>query len=260
MVGITVLGSGSSGNSLVVHGRGGDILVDAGFSLKELRRRMAVSGVDESRICALVVSHEHSDHTKGLGPISRGLGVPVYCTRETCAMLRDRKLVNARVNLFSAGVPFELEGITVQPVSIPHDAVDPVGFTFSSDSCKIGVATDLGHVSGLVRHHLAACDALVVETNHDIEMLHVSSRPWRLKQRILGRHGHLSNNDGLALLSSILADRTRHLVLAHASRECNDYALVQTLTHRCLTEAGRKDVSFQVAQQDESLATIWAGG
>ncbi len=259
VLGLTVLGSGSSGNALIVHGRRGDILFDAGFSLRQLRARMQAVGIDESRLRAIVVSHEHGDHTSGLKPASRHYGLPLYCTRNTGEALRERGLVTEQLRLFAAGASFQIEDFCITPFSIPHDASDPVGFAVECDGLKLGLATDLGYVSSVVSHHLQACDVLVLESNHDVPLLHASNRPWRLKQRILGRRGHLSNEDCMGLLRQVLHPRTRQVVLAHASRDCNCYELVETLVARHLGQANRQDVVASVARQDCALPTIWVG-
>lgn len=242
---------------MVIHGHDQDILVDAGFSLRELRRRMSAAAIDEGRLAAILVSHEHADHSKGIGVVARKLDLPVFCTRDTAMVLRERNLLGDRINLFPAGGIFDLAGFKIQAFSIPHDAIDPVGFTFCHEQIKIGIATDLGHPSSVVCHHLGNCDILVVESNHDIAMLHESQRPWRLKQRIMGRHGHLSNSDSMSLLGRLLHRRTKHLILAHASCECNDYGLLAELAGNLLGESGRPDVTYHIATQDGHLPTVW---
>lgn len=257
MLGITVLGSGSSGNSIIIHGREGDILVDAGFSLKELRKRMAAAEVEERRLRAILVTHEHGDHAKGVGVASRGLGLPVYTTPATARMLAPKKRIGEDVVLFNAGQTFTVGEFEVQPFSIPHDAVDPVGFTFTVPGFKLGVATDIGYPSSVICHHLGECDILLLESNHDLTMLRQSDRPWRLKQRIMGRQGHLNNTDSLMLLKRVLHTKTRHLIIGHTSRECNTYELVEALAAQSLVDLGRADVILKIARQETHLPTIW---
>ncbi len=257
MLGITVLGSGSRGNSLIVHGSGSSLLVDVGFSLREFRRRLEIAGIDEGCLRAVLVSHEHSDHVKGLRVVSQQLNLPVYCNRGTGEMIRDRGLSPERLSLFAAGTPFTIDEFTIEPFSIPHDAIDPMGFIIRNATSKIGIVTDLGHVGSMVCHHLRECDILVVESNHEIELVHQSSRPWSLKQRIIGRHGHLSNTASMELIRKVLHSRTRHLILAHASQDCNCYKLVKSYAEKNLLEMGRADVTAQVAQQNEVLPTVW---
>ena len=256
-IGVTILGSGSRGNCLVVRAADGAVLVDAGFSAKEIRRRLRVAQVDETLIRAILVSHEHDDHVRGLDVLGRQLDVPVFANRMTIEAVRDRTGLRTSVHVFASGSAFAVEGMSVDPFSIPHDAIDPVGFVVECQGRRIGIATDLGHVSHLTRNRLRDCDLLVVESNHDIAMLRDSRRPWSIKQRILSRHGHLSNEASMDLVREIVCERTRHLVLAHASQECNRYELVQEKATECLSELGRPDIEPQVARQADSLPTLW---
>jgi phosphoribosyl 1,2-cyclic phosphodiesterase len=256
-VGITILGSGSRGNATVVHTENEAILIDAGFSARELRKRMARAEVDEKLVRAILVTHEHSDHVCGLRVCAKQLGVPVYANRGTAEVLRSRDDKLGALTIFAPGSSFGVGPFTVEPFTIPHDAYDPVAFVVKLGAIKLGIATDLGHVNALVSHQLKACDALVVESNHDIGMLRNSDRTWSLKQRILSRHGHLSNDDGLELLRKVLHARTRHVVMAHASRDCNEYELVEAGVRQCLVELGREDVQLHVATQDDGVQTIW---
>lgn len=256
-VGITILGSGSGGNAIAIHSARETLLIDAGFSAREVRRRLEASGIDEKNVRAVLVTHEHSDHVKGLRVLAEQLAVPIYANRGTAEVLRSRDTKLGKLVIFAPGSPFSVGEFLVEPFTIPHDAYDPVAFVVKHGPVKLGIATDLGHVNHLVSHQLQACDALVIESNHDLEMLRNADRSWSLKQRIIGRHGHLSNEAGLDLLRQVLHERTRHIVLAHASRECNDYGLVETGLRRCLAELGREDIEWQVATQDEGARTVW---
>lgn len=256
-VGVTVLGSGSSGNAIAIHTATDGLLIDAGFSARELRRRMREAEVDESLIRAIVVSHEHTDHMFGLRVCAKQLGVPIYANRMTADAIRQREKDLGQVHVFASGSPFKVGDCQLEPFSIPHDANDPVGFIVRWQDRKIGIATDLGHASHLVCYQLKSCDLLVVESNHDVQMLSRSERPWSLKQRILSRHGHLSNKASMELLERVLDERTKYLVLAHASRECNKYELVEENIRGCLAELGRDDIAAFVARQDSWLPTLW---
>ncbi|NOY82736.1 MAG: MBL fold metallo-hydrolase [Kiritimatiellaeota bacterium] len=258
MLGITVLGSGSSGNALVLHAGEVALLLDAGFSAREFTRRCAAADVDPGQICAIIVSHEHRDHIAGLGPVARRLGVPVYCNRLTGEAIRQGlPRPPAKLHLFASGNPFSINGIEIEPFSIPHDAIDPVAFVFRCQGLKVGIATDLGYASQLTQHRLLGCDALIIESNHDIAMLRESRRPWALKQRIMSRHGHLSNDASMELVGKVVNERTRCLILAHASQECNRYELVEQQAARRLAEMERTNISSHVARQDEPLPTLW---
>jgi phosphoribosyl 1,2-cyclic phosphodiesterase len=254
--GLTILGSGSKGNSMVLEGREGSLLIDAGFSKRRTLAMMDDCGLDAARVAAVLVSHEHGDHIRGLGPVSRGLKVPVYCNRSTGRYIRDKNIVRDALNVFTVGTPFRIGEFTIEPFSIPHDANDPVGFAIGNGKVKIGIATDLGYASQVVAYHLRACDILVLESNHDVEMLLNSNRPWMVKQRIRGRNGHLSNVDSMALLSRVLDARTRHVVLAHASEECNCYELVKDCGVECLEKIGRSDVCLTVARQNRPTENL----
>lgn len=256
MWGLTILGSGSKGNAMVVEGDHGALLIDAGFSCRRTLAKLSECGIDADRIEAILVSHEHCDHVSGLGPVSRSLTVPVYCNRATGAYIRRKELVKEALNVFTVGTAFTIGEFTIEPFSIPHDASDPVGFTISGQDFRIGIATDLGYASQVVAHHLKDCDMLVVECNHDVEMLLNCHRPWSVKQRIRGRNGHLSNRDGLELLKMVLHERTRHVVLAHASEECNRYELIEDSGLQCLSELGRSDVTLTVARQHEPVPPL----
>ena len=256
MAGLTILGSGSKGNAIVIEGENGSLLIDAGFSCTRTLAKLDECGVAADRIQAILVSHEHGDHVQGLGPVSRKLKIPVYCNRATGQYIRRKELVKEALNVFAVGTPFTIGEFTVEPFSIPHDASDPVGFAIDNGHFRIGIATDLGYASQVVAHHLRECDVLVIESNHDVEMLLNSSRPWSLKQRIRGRNGHLSNEDSMTLLKKVLHERTQQVVLAHASEECNCYELIQDNALKCLAETGRDDVALAVARQHTPLPTI----
>jgi phosphoribosyl 1,2-cyclic phosphodiesterase len=256
-LGVTILGSGSRGNALVLHTAAGAVLLDAGFSARELVQRLAQAGLDAAALSAIVVSHEHVDHVKGLRVFAERYGLPVFANRGTATVLRNRDSQLGPLRLFAAGNPFEIGPFMVHPFSIPHDANDPVAFVVQVCGRRIGIATDLGHVNHLVTHQLRDCDLLVLESNHDLSMLGNSQRPWALKQRILSRHGHLSNDACMELLRAVVHARTRHVVLAHASSECNCPALVAKAVAECLSGLGRTDITAHIARQEEPLPTLW---
>ena len=255
-LGITILGSGSRGNALVIQAPDGAVLLDAGFSARELDDRLAQTGVEPTALRGVIVSHEHADHVRGLRVFAERYGLPVFANRGTATVLKKRDERLGRLCLFAAGNPFAVGPFTVHPFSIPHDASDPVAFVLQAHGRRIGVATDLGHVNHLVEHQLRGCDALVIESNHDLGMLGNSTRPWALKQRILGRHGHLSNEACVALLQRVVDARTRHVVMAHTSEECNRYELVAQMAIDCLASLGRTDIAAHIARQDEPLPTF----
>lgn len=256
MLELTVLGSGSGGNAMVVGSEDHAILIDAGFSGLEIRNRLDAAGIDPSCIRAILLSHDHTDHIKGVGVLARRWGIPVYANRRTADALHSRKIGAPDLRLFTAGADFPVGPLQVRAFSIPHDASDPVGFTLRSNGHKLGVATDLGYPSHLVMHELQECDMLVLESNHEVQMVLDSNRPWNLKRRILGRQGHLSNETCRHVLRQILHDRTRHVVLAHASRDCNCYQLIEDGAAQELADLGRTDISLSVPRQDATTPTL----
>jgi phosphoribosyl 1,2-cyclic phosphodiesterase len=215
-----LLASGSKGNAIYVSDGETALLFDAGLSGVDIERRMRSRGLDPKDLDAIVVSHEHHDHIQGVGVLSRRFDLPVYISRETeKAAYRLGNLKKTRH--FACGTAFELQRLRIHPFSIAHDAGDPAGFTVSKGGVKIGIATDMGVATGMVRVHLKGCSALVLEANHDPEMLINGPYSWPLKQRIQGRTGHLSNPDTMALLKELAHDRLREVVLAHLSETNN---------------------------------------
>jgi len=217
---VCVLASGSKGNAIYVSDGQAAILVDAGLSGREIERRLQSRGLHAEDLCALVLSHEHADHVQGVGVLSRRYRLPVYISRKTAeAAYRLGKV--ADTVYFECGEAFQIAGLDIHPISLSHDAEDPAGFTIRSNGLKLGIVTDLGVVTSMVREHLKGCHALILEANHDDDMLLNGPYPWPLKQRIRSRIGHLSNNDSSTLLSDILHDRLQHVILAHLSETNN---------------------------------------
>ncbi|NCD32447.1 MAG: MBL fold metallo-hydrolase [Spartobacteria bacterium] len=215
---VCVLASGSSGNCIYISSGSTHILIDVGLSGKETERRLALLDVDPKAINGICVTHEHSDHTKGIRVMNKRHGIPLYGNSGTIENSGYKELP---WNVFATGSVFEIGDLTVESFSIPHDAYDPVGFIVTHGEARVGVATDIGMPTQLIRSKISHCDALVLECNHDLQLLEQSSRPWHLKQRIKGRQGHLSNQTAAKLLSEIACERLRHVFLAHISGECN---------------------------------------
>ncbi|HEX5727368.1 MAG TPA: MBL fold metallo-hydrolase, partial [Longimicrobiaceae bacterium] len=192
---VTVLGSGSRGNAVLVESGGVRLLVDAGFSGRDLERRLAAAGVPPDTLTALLVTHDHTDHTRGMGVAARRWGVPLYLTELTRSACRSLLDGTEEVRLYSSAYPVEVGGLTVTPFLTVHDAIDPVAVTVMETATgeKLGIATDLGRSTATMRHALRGCDVLVLESNHDEVMLRESAYPWSVKARIGGSHGHLSN-------------------------------------------------------------------
>jgi len=217
---ITVLGSGSSGNATLVSNGQAHVLVDVGLSAKQTKLRLAECGVSPEEISAIVLSHEHTDHTRGVTTFCKNLPIPVFVTNDTLAA-SNLDIPAHRRQKIEAGVPFDIHGVVFTPFAVSHDAVDPVAFTIEKDHVKAAVVTDLGYMSNLVLERLKGCDAIVLESNHDVKMLQVGPYPWHLKQRVAGRRGHLSNENVAQFLAEGFDGRARHLILAHLSKQNN---------------------------------------
>lgn len=227
-VSVSVLASGSRGNSAIVQSSSTRILVDAGISCRETFKRMQEAGDDPQALSAIVITHEHSDHVAGLLVLARKLRLPVFMTGAThqawSRAVRDatgEPPDTERIEFFSSGRSFQIGDIAVTPFTIPHDAADPVGFTFRSEGVKVGMATDLGYMPASVRDHLRSCDVLVLESNHDLEMLRVGPYPWSVKQRVGSRTGHLSNKALAEFFAGDYDGGASYIVLAHLSEQNN---------------------------------------
>ena len=257
-IGFTILGSGSSGNSAIVHVGKDAVMIDAGFSLRETRRRMECAGLPQDlAIHGILVTHEHDDHIKGLRVCSNHFNAPIFTTAKCAESLRHIDSRLPQMIRISPGGSFELGRFVVTPFSIPHDAADPVGYVLFCDTVKIGLATDIGYASSGVEYEMRDCHSLLLESNHDVTLLAASGRPWSVKQRILGRMGHLCNEAASELLRRIVGERTHDVVLGHISRECNQEELVRGNGRRALHEIGRDDICLEVASQGCPLPTIW---
>jgi phosphoribosyl 1,2-cyclic phosphodiesterase len=227
-VSISVLASGSRGNSTIVQSSSTRILVDAGISCRETFKRMKAAGDDPHSLSAIVITHEHIDHVSGLLVLARKLKIPVFMTGAThqawSRSMRDaagERPQLARLEFFCSGHSFYIGDIGVTPFTIPHDAVDPVGFTFRAEGIKIAIATDLGRLLANVKDNLRACDVLVIESNHDLEMLRNGPYPWSVKQRVGSPTGHLSNEKLAEFFATGYDGNASYIVLAHLSEQNN---------------------------------------
>jgi len=248
---VAVLGSGSAGNAtLVVAGRS-RVLVDAGFSARDLARRLEVLDVEPAGIAGVVITHDHADHTRGAGVFARRHGVPLYMTDATRAACKGVLRGAEDVRAYRSGHPFLIGDVRVEPFLTVHDAADPVGVALV-DECtghRLGVATDLGRPTAQIKHALARCDLLVLEANHDEVLLRTSGYPWSVKRRIASSHGHLSNQAAARLAVELLHPRLAGVVLAHLSNECNTPALARSVVGDALRRAGWIG-HLEVATQD----------
>ena len=218
---ICSLASGSHGNSVFVSSGEISVLVDAGLSGIELERRMSAKGISPDSLSAIVVTHEHTDHVKGVGILSRRYNIPVYINERTCYGASGKIGKVELLEYFQCGNSFTIGNIKLEPFSISHDALDPAGLTLEYNNIKIAIATDMGMVTNLVKEHIKGCSLIYIEANHDCDMLMNGSYPWHLKQRIKGRKGHLSNQDAADMLGEIKSDNLNYVILAHLSEENN---------------------------------------
>lgn len=249
MLEITILASGSAGNASLVRTENAAFLIDAGLSTKELTQRLALCGVEPRELCAILVTHEHGDHTKGLAQWAKKHATPVYCNRQTAMVLRDKVSDFNGWKIFESGAEFELQGSTVRSFLVPHDAVEPVGFVIRQQVHSFGFLTDLGHATTLVIESLRGVDGLLIEANYDEGLLEKDTkRPWSIKQRIQSRHGHLSNTAAAETVSKIRHDGLGHLLLGHLSRDCNNEELAIGAMQRVL---GQSAISLFCAMQEE---------
>jgi phosphoribosyl 1,2-cyclic phosphodiesterase len=234
---ICVLASGSGGNCLWVEGGGTRALFDAGLPLRETIRRCRHAGIDPRSVSDVFLTHEHGDHAHAAGVLARKLGVRVHATVGTFRALRDPPPAEL-CRPMRAGEAVQIGGLTVTPVAIPHDAREPVAFTFSDGNASGALVTDLGCVPPALVRALQGVDALVLEMNHDVRMLLEGPYPWSLKQRVRGGHGHLSNVQGARLLEQVLHGGLRHLVLAHLSQHNNSERHARGAAEKVLTRFG----------------------
>lgn len=230
---LRLLASGSKGNSLLISGAGCHLLVDAGLSARELCRRLALAGVAPDELAAILVTHEHIDHVRGIGLLSRRSRVPVYVHHAIAAPLADTHGPGTWRE-FETGVAFAVGGLAVQAFPVTHDAEATVGFTITGSDGKVGVATDLGIATRLVAEELRGCRQLVLESNHDEAMLRDGPYPWPLKQRIRSNHGHLSNSASAELLERLCWDGLETVFLAHLSETNNHPDLAETSAREVL--------------------------
>ena len=254
---LTILGSGSSGNCAYVETDECRVLIDAGFSLRQIRQRLASIGRAPENLTAILVTHEHSDHVQSLPLLSGKLGIPIYANCPTHEAVEHQYQVRLPSRLFATGASFELGDIIVETFSVPHDAQDPVGYLLRTSAGNIGFLTDLGHTTRLVLERVRPAHVLVLEANHDVKMLQdCPTRPWSLKQRILGRHGHLSNDAAADAAEQIMSSDLRHLYLGHLSRECNRPELAHRVVSERLQKIGANHVRVELTSQMHPCKTL----
>lgn len=246
----TVLGSGSTGNAVLISSEKTNVLVDAGLSAREILRRLAVVGVGPADLDAVLITHEHTDHVGGLRVLLGSVRCPVYISRETIdayfstrkggqngdsESAKRRDALDGRSVAIRSSEDFRIGDIDFEPFTVPHDAVDNFGFVARRDGVRVATLTDFGHITPLIREKLNGCDAIVIESNHSRDMLRAcSAYSWDLKQRIFSSTGHLSNEDLADWLTNDFDGSARHIVLAHLSQRANDPALARITAETAL--------------------------
>ncbi len=237
IVRICVLASSSAGNSTFLGTASTRILIDCGLSLRELTARLKQIGETPERLDAILVTHEHSDHVAGLPVLLKRHRIPVYLTHLAAPTI-DWNSAEPRIETFQAGTGFAIGDFTVSSFTVPHDAADPVAYTFRVEGRKIGQVTDLGYIPDSIRVHLEGTEFLILESNHDLEMLKVGPYPWAVKQRVMGRRGHLSNDVVGDFIAGDLDGGTRALVLSHLSEQNNHPELARLVADQALKRRG----------------------
>ena len=254
---LTILASGSTGNCAYLETDDTRLLIDAGLSARQIRQRLLGIGRTPENLSGILITHEHSDHTQGLGVLAAKLQIPIYCNRLTKEAIEVQFKTRFEFRLFSTGASFELGDIGIDTFSVPHDAYDPVGFLLRTAAGNIGFLTDLGHATKLVVERVRPSHALVLEANHDVKMLQDDTRrPWATKQRILSRHGHLSNDAAAQVAEQIVSAELRHLILGHLSSDCNRPNLARQVVSETLCRLGANHVLVEAASPDVPCPTL----
>ena len=244
--------SGSSGNcSLITNGKS-NILIDCGMSGKRAAESLKSLSVPADRINAILITHEHIDHIKGVGIMSRKYNIPIYATEGTLQKSELGKISDGLINAVSPDITYDIAGIGFTPFSISHDAIDPCGYVADDGITRIGIATDMGIMTDSVMSRISGCDSILLESNHDIDMLRFGEYPYSLKHRILSDVGHLSNKAAATTALELVKRGTKHIMLGHLSDKNNMPDIAQMETYNYLTDNGVKigtDVTLQVAQR-----------
>src|SRR5437762_7701231 len=256
MFSLTMLGSGSAGNSALVATDHCRLLIDGGLSARQIFLRLEQCGIKPGQLDGVLLTHEHGDHVCGLEVLCRKFQVPIYCNRLTADAIRcpgSTGLAEHRNwRLFQTGADFSICDIHVQTFSVSHDAVDPVGYAFHSGESALGFITDLGYATKMVVERLRKVHTLVIETNHDEKLLQDDPhRPWPVKQRIQSRHGHLSNKAAATVIEQLLRGKIERVVLGHLSRDCNTPELALAAVRASLGKCGKIDMEIHIAAQSE---------
>ncbi|RJX31146.1 MAG: MBL fold metallo-hydrolase [Desulfurivibrio sp.] len=247
-----VLGSGSKGNATYVAARGRALLIDSGFSAVEIERRLAAIGVEAVSLAAILLTHAHSDHIKGAAVLARKYRLPIYANQGTLAAAAKSLGAVPAIFEFQTGTSFSLHDFHIHPFAVCHDCVDPVGFVIENGSCSLGYCTDTGMVSRLIRHRLTGCNGLVIECNHDPDLLKSGPYPLHLQQRVRSSQGHLANEEAARFVADLLHDGLQHVVLAHLSETNNHPDLALAAVAAALRSGNELTTGISLAWQDRA--------
>jgi phosphoribosyl 1,2-cyclic phosphodiesterase len=253
--GFCPLSSSSKGNAIYIQTHDTKILIDCGLSGKRMKESLQHLGVSIDDIDAILITHEHIDHIRGLNILGVRHQIPILANSETAKEIVRIIGDCPKFHIFSTGESFVFKDLLIHPFSVSHDAADPVMFTIQFDDVKLGFCTDLGMVSSLVEHNLRGCDHLYVESNHQPEMVYASSRPPVYKERVLGRSGHLSNAECAGLIAKVHHEGLKTVTLAHLSEECNSPEMARKVVEEGLSRAGI-DVELHIAPANSIGAPI----
>ncbi len=247
---IQVLASGSKGNCIWICSEKTQVLVDAGLSGAEITRRLTRAGGDPRKLEGILVSHEHRDHVNSLGVLSRRYDLPVLLNQDTLSSLPPKIAPFSETFIFKTGITFKFGDLKIHPFSISHDASDPVGFLIEENHNRVGICTDLGMATKLVVNYLKTCNVLILESNHDPDLLLNGPYPWELKRRISSKHGHLSNHDAVKLVELVYHSDMTHLILAHLSETNNHPKIVETLFAETCQKNEWRNLNVEVSTQE----------
>lgn len=251
------LSSGSSGNAQYIETDKMKVLVDAGLSGKKIQELLMSIDVDPSDIDCILVTHEHKDHVKGAGILSRRFDIPIYANQLTWESMKEDlgKVKDENIKVFNTGSDFELGDLGILPFRVSHDSAEPVGYSFYNKNKKIAVLTDTGCIDNVIKNNIKNSNLLMIESNHDRDMLKIGSYPWFLKQRVSGELGHLSNDDAGNLISQVICGKNEHILLGHLSKENNFPELAYQTVANILNENGvdiYSDVSLDLTFRDKT--------
>ncbi len=254
---LTILASGSKGNAMVLESRGKTYLIDAGLSSKALCSRLCARGYDPAALSGILITHDHSDHISAIDVFTRKYDIPIYANESTAAAIERGCKQPPTFVIFESDTSFDLDdGLTVDAFRVPHDAAEAVGYTISTAKNRLLITTDLGQINTAVARAISRATAIVLESNHDYEMLRNSGRVSQLIGRIHGRFGHLENCDACQAIAQFASPALKHVILAHLSGDCNNPALAKNLMSATIREINRPDITIDIATQETGAPTL----